>query len=55
MKKAKGENAAARQVEKFKAAARELGCEGNEGRYDALLGEVAQQKPRPRVKKKAKK
>ncbi len=36
------------QLEKFKAAAKELGCEDGEGRYDALLGKVATQKPTPR-------
>jgi hypothetical protein len=36
------------QLAKFKAAAKELGCEENEARYEALLGNVAKQKPTPR-------
>jgi hypothetical protein len=43
------------QLEKFKAAAKEFGCEDNDDHYDALLGKVAQQKPQPRINKKAKK
>jgi hypothetical protein len=54
MKKAKGENEAMRQIDKFKAAAKELGCEEGEGRYDGLLKKVAEQKPTPRKEPKKK-
>ena len=33
------------QAEKFKEAARELGCDEDEGRWEERLRKVAQQKP----------
>ncbi len=35
------------QAEKFKQAARELGCDEDEARWDERLRKVAQQKPEP--------
>jgi hypothetical protein len=35
------------QVERFKAAARDLECDEDEARWDATLKKVAKQKPAP--------
>ncbi|HEX8532970.1 MAG TPA: hypothetical protein VF662_02285 [Allosphingosinicella sp.] len=35
------------QTDKFKEAARELGCDEDEARWDERLRKVAQQKPKP--------
>jgi hypothetical protein len=35
------------QLEKFKAAARDLECDEDEARWDATLKKVAKQKPAP--------
>ena len=37
----------AEQLDKFKAAARDLECDEDEARWDATLKKVAKQKPAP--------
>lgn len=35
------------QFEEFRKAARELGCDEDESRFDAALGKIARHKPQP--------
>lgn len=37
----------AAQLERFKEAARELGCDDDAGRFEAKLGKIAKAKPAP--------
>jgi hypothetical protein len=48
---------AKRQIDKFRKAARELGTDNSEKRFDERLGKIAKQKPGalPSVKRRAKK
>ena len=41
------------QVKAFRKAARELGCDDNEGRFKEALRTVAKAKPHPQESKKA--
>ena len=43
-----------KQVSAFRKAARELGCDENEGRFKEALRTIAKQKPRPAELKKRK-
>ncbi len=36
-----------KQAERFKAAARELGCDEDESRFNAALGKIVKHKPPP--------
>jgi hypothetical protein len=42
------------QAAAFRKAARELGCEESDERFQAALKTIAKQKPRPQQKKRAK-
>ena len=42
------------QIQKFKLAARELGTDNSEKRFNEKLGKIARQKPAPSPKKKSK-
>jgi hypothetical protein len=41
------------QIKQFRKAARELGCDENEGRFKEALRVVARQKPSPQPKRPA--
>jgi hypothetical protein len=45
---------ATKQIDKFKQAARELGTDDNEKRFNEKLGKIAKAKPAPPPKKKPK-
>lgn len=37
-----------KQIDRFKAAARELGCDEDEARFDEKLGKLVKHKPKPK-------
>ena len=50
--KTKKAKAAKSQIEKFKKAACELGCDENEPAFNANLRSIARQKPKPKKEEK---
>lgn len=43
-----------KQIDRFKEAARELGCDEDEARFDEKLGKLVKHKPKPAPKNKQK-